>query len=69
VRNFLADLGPNTVQRFAELGRIHLELNFRSKNAYTGIQAYQLFLNGLEAEAAWFNGRSRNPMQQLPVDH
>jgi hypothetical protein len=60
----LAGLGPNTVRRFAELDRIRLELNFRSKIVYTGIQAYQLFLKGLEAEVAWFNGRSRNPIQR-----
>ncbi len=60
----LASLGPHAVQRLAEFDRVRLVLNFRSKLLHAGMECYRLYHLGQEDEAAWFDGRSRNPLQR-----
>lgn len=60
----LSGLGPNTVRKLAEFDRHRLHLNFKSKIIFSMLMAYQIFMDGQESEAAWFDGRSRNPMHR-----
>jgi hypothetical protein len=60
----LVDLGPHTVRRLAEFDRLRQILNFRSKLLFAGVDGYRLYRMGQEAEAAWFDGHSRDPLQR-----
>ena len=52
----LSRLGPNAVQLFANFDLERLRLNFRSKLIWSTHHAYQLYQEGLDSQAAWFEG-------------